>query len=106
MPFQSRYGDQSQVPSDAHSCTSCPHTAVGPAITGSPNVNVNNMKALRVGDTGQHASCCGPQTWVAVTGSGTVFINGMPAHRLNDQDQHCGGMGFMIQASSNVKVGG
>lgn len=106
MPFQSRYNDQSQVPADAHGCTACPHPAVGPAISGSANVMVNGLPALRVGDNGTHVACCGPNTWIAQTGSGTVMINGMQAHRLGDQDIHCGGMGFMIQASNNVTVGG
>lgn len=67
---------------------------------------VNNMPALRVTDTGIHAACCGPNTWVAIEGSTTVFINNLPAHRLNDQDMHCGGLGFMIEGSPDVLVGG
>jgi uncharacterized Zn-binding protein involved in type VI secretion len=79
---------------------------VGPAVSGSPNVNVNGSAALRVTDTGVHAACCGPNIWVATLGSGTVFINGLAAHRLNDMDTHCGGVGFMIQSSPDVDVGG
>lgn len=106
MPFQSRLNDMSQVPADAHGCPACPHPAVGPAMSSSPNVMVNGLGALRVGDMGAHVACCGPNTWVAAMGSGTVMINGMQAHRLGDMDMHCGGVGFMIQASSNVTVGG
>ncbi len=106
MPFQSRLGDKSFVPADAHGCPACPHPCTGPAIAGSPNVLVNGKPALRVGDPGTHAACCGPNTWVAAKGSGTVLINSIPAHRLGDMDTHCGGVGNMIEASSNVTVGG
>jgi uncharacterized Zn-binding protein involved in type VI secretion len=105
MPAQSRLGDQSSVQSDAHGCPACPHTCVGPAIVASPNVNVNNLPALRVGDKGIHAACCGPNMWTAIGGSTTVFINGKAAHRLGDLDQHCGGMGSMTQGSPNVFTG-
>jgi len=106
MPGQGRLGDKSQTPADSHGCLSCPHTAVGPAVSGSPDVNVNGRPALRVGDSGVHAACCGPNTWTAQSGSGTVFINGKPAHRMNDVDQHCGGVGKLIEGSTDVIVGG
>lgn len=106
MPPQGRLGDKSFVPVDAHGCLVCPHPAIGPAIQGSPNVLVNYRPALRVGDPGTHAACCGPNTWTAQTGSGTVLINGRPAHRQGDMDAHCGGIGHLIEGSMNVIVGG
>ncbi|TMQ13215.1 MAG: hypothetical protein E6J90_29035 [Deltaproteobacteria bacterium] len=106
MPGQCRLGDKSNVPADAHGCPACPHPAVGPAIVGSPDVNVNKLPAIRVDDTGSHMACCGPNTWTAKVGSGTVFINSKAAHRMGDQDQHCGGSGQMIEGSTNVVVGG
>lgn len=106
MPPQGRLGDKSNVPADAHGCPGCPHPAVGPAIVGSPDVNVNKRPALRVDDMGVHAACCGPNTWTAKTGSGTVFINNKAAHRQGDQDQHCGGMGQLIEGSPTVITGG
>ena len=106
MAAQGRLGDKSQVPVDAHGCPACPHPAVGPAIIGSPNVNVNKMPALRVDDTGIHMACCGPNTWTAQAGSSTVFINNKAAHRQGDADKHCGGMGKLIMGSPNVIVGG
>lgn len=106
MPGQCRVGDKSQVPADAHGCPACPHPAVGPAIKGSPTVMVNGRPALRVTDNGVHAACCGPNTWIAAKGSGTVLINNLPAHRMGDTDTHCGGVGVMIEASTNVMVGG
>jgi uncharacterized Zn-binding protein involved in type VI secretion len=106
MPAQGRLGDKSQVPADAHGCPACPHPCIGPAIQGSPNVNVNKRPALRVTDQGVHAACCGPNMWKATAGSGTVFINTLPAHRQGDADQHCGGSGKLIEGSDNVMVGG
>ena len=103
---QARLGDKSNVPADAHGCPACPHPAIGPAIEGSPDVNVNSRPAVRVGDHGIHAACCGPNMWEAQTGSMTVFINGKQAHRLGDMDRHCGGIGQMIEGSPNVIVGG
>lgn len=105
MPGQARLGDMSQVAADAHGCPACPHPAVGPAIAGSPDVNVNNRPAIRVGDPGMHAACCGPNNWTAQAGSATVFINNKASHRLGDADKHCGGMGKMIQGSENVMCG-
>jgi uncharacterized Zn-binding protein involved in type VI secretion len=69
-------------------------------------VLVNFRPALRVGDKGIHAACCGPNMWTAVKGSGSVFINNMPAHRMGDTDQHCGGVGTLIEGSNDVIVGG
>ena len=67
---------------------------------------VNGKPALRVGDPGVHAACCGPNTWTAQAGSGTVKINDKAAHRLGDADTHCGGNGKMIEGSSDVITGG
>ena len=106
MPPQARLGDLSQIQADAHGCPGCPHPAVGPAIMGSPNVNVNGMPAVRVTDMGVHAACCGPNMWTAQAGSGTVNINGLKAHRKDDADTHCGGSGKMIQGSPDVITGG
>lgn len=105
MPGQGRLGDKANVPLDAHGCPACPHPAIGPAIQGSPDVNVNRRPALRVGDPGIHAACCGTNTWTATKGSTTVFINGKSAHRMGDQNRHCGGMGQLVEGSPNVIVG-
>jgi uncharacterized Zn-binding protein involved in type VI secretion len=106
MPGQARLGDKSQIPADFHGCVACPHSCVGPAIGGSPDVIVNGRPAIRVTDPGVHSPCCGPNTWVATAGSSTVFINNLAAHRLHDADTHCGGMGKMIEGSPNVITGG
>lgn len=106
MPPQGRLGDKSNIPACVHGSLCCPHPAVGPAIAGSENVMVNGRPALRMGDNGVHAACCGPNTWTAVKGSGTVMINNKPAHRLGDTDAHCGGVGTLIEGSNDVMVGG
>jgi uncharacterized Zn-binding protein involved in type VI secretion len=106
MPEAGRLSDKSKVEFDAHGCPACPHTAVGPAIIGSPDVNIDNRPALRVGDVGIHAVCCGPNMWTATKGSATVMINGRPAHRKGDEDAHCGGVGTLIEGSPDVIIGG
>ncbi len=105
-PAQARLGDKSQISEDSHGCPACPHPCVGPAVEGSPDVNVNGLPAIRVGDPGVHSACCGPNTWVAKAGSASVFINGKKAHRKDDADTHCGGTGKMIEGSSDVFTGG
>jgi uncharacterized Zn-binding protein involved in type VI secretion len=106
MPPQARLGDRSQVLADAHGCPACPHPGVGPAIEGSPDVNVNGKPAIRAGDPGIHAACCGTNMWKAAAGSSTVMINNRPAHRMGDQVTHCGGVGETIEGSPNVITGG
>jgi uncharacterized Zn-binding protein involved in type VI secretion len=105
VPGQGRLGDKASVPLDTHGCLACPHPATGPAIVGSPDVNVNRLPALRVGDPGVHAACCAGNSWKANAGSATVFINGKAAHRMGDPTQHCGGVGRLIEGSLNVMVG-
>ena len=106
MPGAGRLSDKSKVEGDAHGCPACPHTAVGPAIIGSPNVNINKRPALRVGDVGIHAACCGPNMWTATKGSATVMVNKRAAHRKGDMDTHCGGVGNLIEGSDDVIIGG
>jgi uncharacterized Zn-binding protein involved in type VI secretion len=91
---------------DAHGCTACPHTVTGPAVTGSPSVIINHKPALRMGDKGVHAPCCGPNTWSVAGGSASIVINGKPAVRVGDATNHCGGQGRMVEGSANVLFGG
>lgn len=104
MPAASRVGDKSHCPADSHGCPGCPHPVLGPSVSGSPDVHVNGRPAMRVGDAGIHAACCGPNTWQAIQGSPDVFINGRAAHRLGDADQHCGGVGKMVEGSPDVFI--
>jgi uncharacterized Zn-binding protein involved in type VI secretion len=105
MPEQGRVGDNAKVPADGHGCPACPHVCIGPGVAGSPDVLVNGKPALRVGDPGVHAACCGPNKWNAKAGAPGVFINGKKAHRVGDAVKHCGGSGKLIVGSPNVIVG-
>jgi len=106
MPAASRKGDLAMTPSDAHGCPACPHPAIGPATTGSPDVFINAKPAIRKDDQGAHVACCGANTWKPISFSATVFINGKGVVRVGDRTQHCGGLGTMIQGSADVNVGG
>lgn len=106
MPPQCRVGDKAFNPADAHGCPACPHPVQGPGVSGSPNIIVNGMQALRIGDPGVHAACCGPNQWKVASGSGSVFFNDIPAARIGDSTAHCGGSGKLVQGSTNLIVGG
>ena len=105
MAAAGRVGDKAHCPEDAHSCPSCPHDVQGAATDGSPDVLVNNQKVLRVGDPGDHSSCCGPEKWRANAGAPGVFVNGKAVHRRGDATVHCGGQGTLTEGSPNVDVG-
>ena len=79
-----RLGDIAFCPSDVHGkpCCAGGHSVSGPATTASPNVFINGVPALRVGDAGVHSGCCGPGTWVVSGGSAVVLITCIPAARL------------------------
>jgi uncharacterized Zn-binding protein involved in type VI secretion len=93
-------GDKAKCPADAHGCPACPHTTIGPITTGSPNVFVNGKPAARVGDTGVHAACCGPNKFTIVGGTSDVLINGRRAAKKGDATQHCGGEGYIISGAA------
>lgn len=105
MPEAGRKGDLGHCPADSHGCPACPHDVRGPATEGSPDVRINGEPALRVGDPGDHASCCGPNRWQAVGGAPAVLINGKAAHRKGDATAHCGGDGQLITGSGDVIIG-
>lgn len=105
MAKAARLGDKANCPADSHGNLCCPHNVTGPAIKGSSNVNINGLPALRLGDPGIHATCCGSNTWECSEGSSTVFINGLPAVRMGDMTTHCGGIGKIISGSPNVNIG-
>jgi len=104
MPSAARLGDKAQVDADAHGCPACPHPAVGPIVTGSPDVFVNSKPAARQDDLGIHAVCCGPNTFTIQRGSPTVYVNGKPFARMNDQTKHCGASGPIIEGSPDVFI--
>lgn len=104
MPPVSRVGDQANCPNDSHGKSCCSHNVTGPAISGSPDVFVNNRPVLRIGDPGVHSKCCGPNTWVTAQGSKYFLVNGIPVVRLGDETTHCGGKGKMVEGSHSVSL--
>lgn len=105
MPEAGRLHDPAHCPADSHGCPACAHSVTGPAVTGSDDVKINARPALRVGDTGTHAACCGPNQWQAVGGAPAVYINGKRAHRKGDATAHCGGDGTLVGGSGDVIIG-
>lgn len=102
MPAAVRLGDIASCPADFHGCPLCPHPGAGPAVNGSSDVLVNGRPAVRLGDPGLHAACCGPNQWKVAKGSPSVFINGRPLARLGDETAHCGGSGRLVGGSPDV----
>ena len=86
MPAQARLGDIGS----GHGC----HFPPSAAVEGSPDVLVNGIPAVRVGDAyAAHGcpSCPAPSHGRALAqGSPTVLINGRPAGRIGDAID-CGG---------------
>ena len=101
-----RLGDNANVPACSHGCTSCAHNCTGPAVKGSPTVFVNSRPIVRETDTGTHAACCGPNTWVTAGFSSTVTANTLKVYRKGDRTTHCGGNGKLMEGSPDVTAGG
>jgi len=91
-------GGTARCLSDAHACPACPHDVKGPIQTGSSLVMIGGKAAVRVGDTGVHAACCGPNTFEIAGGDSEVMIDGKPAAKVGSQTKHCGGMGTIISS--------
>lgn len=74
-----------------------------PSVSGSPDVMVESIPAIRVGDPWA-LHCCGScHTGTTAKGSGTVFANGQPLMRIGDQID-CGSVS--AQGASTVFAGG
>lgn len=75
-----------------------------PAISGSGNVFINNLPALRKGDALAPHGCgkCRPHGRAVSSGSSTVFVNGKPLARVGDGID-CGGQ--MSKGSPDVFAG-
>ena len=71
-----------------------------PAITGSPNVFINGVAAVRVGDTFQvHSNGVTSHSGNLAQGSPNVFVNGLALGRIGDAIS-CGGT--VLTGSPNV----
>ena len=86
-----------------HAC----HFPPSPAITGSPNIVINNLTAFRQGDSYLPHPCpvclIPPHPRTLAQGSATVYFNNRQAGRVDDPIA-CGG-NHMI-GSPNVFIGG
>ena len=105
MPGLARIGDKARAEKDSHGCPECSHTVIGPAVTGSDTVLINQKPALRLGDTGKHAQCCGANVWTVAGASQSIYIDGRPAARVGDITRHCGGMGAIVEGSPDIEAG-
>jgi uncharacterized Zn-binding protein involved in type VI secretion len=105
MAAAGRVGDQAMNPEEEGGDGCCRRPVEGPAQRGSPDVIINGLAALRVGDRGTHGPCDGEKAWKATAGSRSVTINGLPAHRLGDETEHCHGKGQLVEGSPDVDVG-
>lgn len=92
-----RLGSKARCDHDVHGCPACPHSVVGPVITGSPDFMLDGRPIARVGDAGTHAACCGPNTFTVAGGDPEIVINGKAVARLGDATKHCGGMGRFVE---------
>ncbi|MBB4866542.1 putative Zn-binding protein involved in type VI secretion [Pseudomonas nitritireducens] len=80
--------------SDQNACP-LPGHGVNPAVTGSPNVIIDGLAALRVGDS----TACGD---VVTEGIATILVNGQPIAFLGSATAHGG---VIITGSGDVLVG-
>ncbi len=102
MPEVARIEDHALITHSSATCPARPASCDGPANVASPNATINGQPILRLGDTGHHAVCCGPNLWIAYQGSANFFVNGKAVVRKGDTTMHCGGFGEMRDGSSNV----
>ena len=105
MPMLARLGDPVLCPACAHGCSACPHPVSGTITACSSDTLGNFMGVARLGDTGVHGGCCGPNTFEVATGSSGVFDNHLPVARVGDMTRHCGGVGTITSGSSNIFAG-
>lgn len=80
--------------SDKNACPKTGH-GVNPTVTGSPNVLINGLPALRVGDS----SACGDSV---TQGISNILVNGQPIAFLGSATAHGG---VIISGSGDVVVG-
>lgn len=86
-----------------HDC----HFPPSKAVEGSPDVFINGLAAMRVGDPYEPHGCSvcpkGTHPRKLAVGSSSVFINGSPAGRIGDAID-CGGEA--MEGSPDVIIGG
>lgn len=72
-----------------------------PAIEGSPDVFINNIPSVRLGDAWQVHCCKSCHSGASSSGSPNVFVNGKPKCRIGDAIS-CGST--MVNGSPDVFV--
>ena len=88
MAHLARVGDPVTSSADIHGSASIP--IVGNFTSGASNVFCNNIAVIRLGDTGVHVLCPGPNTFSASSGAAKTYVNNLPAVREGDSTTHCG----------------
>jgi len=92
--------------SDSHGCPGCPHTVIGPVVSGSALVFAGPYPAARVGDRGIHSACCEHNSFVITSGDPEVLIEGKPAAKPGmSKTRHCGGEGWLIKGALVMEEG-
>ena len=94
-----RVGSKARAPIDAHGCPACPHSnCTGPAnVASASELIIAGLPAIRVGDSGIHAACCGTNRWSLGAGDDEVLYQGKALGVVGSPTQHCGGVGKIIQ---------
>ena len=104
MPASARVTDEHRGVC-SHGAPCCPHNVVGTITNGSPDTNINGLRAARLNDPVEH-NCPHCGTGYISSASGTVSINGIPAARLGDEVTYPGGSGTITTASGDTTAGG
>jgi hypothetical protein len=89
-------------------CPRCKHTVVGPPITGASQTFIDRCRAVRIGDHGVHALCCGLNHWIALQNlvDHQVNVEGSPIFCTGDITLHCFiSLGMQVRGSKDVRVG-
>ena len=105
MPAPTRIGDR-ETGVCSPGCLSCPHTRNGANDTGSPDVDIDDLAAHRVTDTGP-CICPHGGTYESVEGSDDVEINDLPLTLVGHKTRclRCGFLGHHIEGSPDVEIG-
>lgn len=87
--------------SDPVFCEACVHgfwpyyvitKVIGRIQEGSLNVLCNDRQVARMGDSGMHQMCAGPNTFTISGGAKKTFVNNRPKARETDATIHCGAL--------------
>ena len=71
-----------------------PNPVLGKIIEGSLDTLCNDRQVARLGDSGTHKQCPGPNTFLIAGGATKTYVNDIPIARETDPTLHCGGFIF------------